>query len=89
QVDLTNVELADGVSITYSVMVDASVDAETTIGPYAYIRPGTQIGRNAKVGDFVELKNAKIGDGTKVPHLSYVGDAEIGDGVNIGCGTIT
>ncbi|MGG1657893.1 bifunctional UDP-N-acetylglucosamine diphosphorylase/glucosamine-1-phosphate N-acetyltransferase GlmU [Brevibacillus sp. NRS-1366] len=89
QADLTNVEVADGVSITYAVLVDASVDAESTVGPYAYVRPGTQIGRKAKVGDFVELKNAKIGDGTKVPHLSYVGDAEIGDGVNIGCGTIT
>ncbi|TKI58022.1 bifunctional UDP-N-acetylglucosamine diphosphorylase/glucosamine-1-phosphate N-acetyltransferase GlmU [Brevibacillus antibioticus] len=89
QADLTNVEVASGVTISYSVMVDSSVKSDSSVGPFAYVRPGTQIGSNAKIGDFVELKNAKIGDGTKVPHLSYVGDAEIGDGVNIGCGTIT
>ncbi|MFG0213525.1 bifunctional UDP-N-acetylglucosamine diphosphorylase/glucosamine-1-phosphate N-acetyltransferase GlmU [Brevibacillus porteri] len=89
QADLTNVEVASGVTISYSVMVDSSVKSDSSVGPFAYVRPGTQIGSNAKIGDFVELKNAKIGDGTKVPHLSYLGDAEIGDGVNIGCGTIT
>lgn len=89
QADLTDVEVADGVSITYAVLAEARVDRESTVGPFAYIRPGTEIGPKVKVGDFVELKNAKIGEGTKVPHLSYVGDAEIGSGVNIGCGTIT
>lgn len=89
QADLTNVEVADGVSLTYTVMVDARVEHDSTIGPFAYVRPGSVIGPKAKIGDFVELKNAKIGEGSKVPHLSYVGDAEIGDGVNIGCGTIT
>ncbi|WP_064202232.1 bifunctional UDP-N-acetylglucosamine diphosphorylase/glucosamine-1-phosphate N-acetyltransferase GlmU [Brevibacillus brevis] len=89
QADLTNVEVASGVTISYSVMVDSRVESDSSVGPFAYVRPGSQIGSNAKIGDFVELKNAKIGDGTKVPHLSYVGDAEIGDGVNIGCGTIT
>lgn len=89
QADLTNVEVADGVSITYAVMVDARIETKSTVGPFAYVRPGTHIGPHVKIGDFVELKNAKIGEGTKIPHLSYVGDAEIGEGVNIGCGTIT
>ena len=59
-----------------------------TVGPFAYLRPGTQLGTGGKIGTFVETKNAQIGDGAKVPHLSYVGDAEIGEGTNIGAGTI-
>ncbi|RYC10396.1 bifunctional UDP-N-acetylglucosamine diphosphorylase/glucosamine-1-phosphate N-acetyltransferase GlmU [Nocardioides zhouii] len=59
-----------------------------TVGPFAYLRPGTQLGVGGKIGTFVETKNAQIGDGAKVPHLSYVGDAEIGEGTNIGAGTI-
>lgn len=89
QADLTDVQVEDNVSITYAVMVEASVAAQATVGPYAYVRPGSEIGLGVKIGDFVELKNAKIGEGSKIPHLSYVGDAEIGAGVNIGCGTIT
>ena len=58
------------------------------MGPFAYLRPGTTLGEHGKIGAFVETKNAQIGDGAKVPHLSYVGDAEIGDGTNIGAGTI-
>ncbi|MDH4619122.1 bifunctional UDP-N-acetylglucosamine diphosphorylase/glucosamine-1-phosphate N-acetyltransferase GlmU [Brevibacillus sp. AY1] len=89
QADLTDVKVEDNVSITYAVMVEASVAAQATVGPYAYVRPGSEIGPGVKIGDFVELKNAKIGEGSKIPHLSYVGDAELGAGVNIGCGTIT
>ncbi|MGC5326796.1 bifunctional UDP-N-acetylglucosamine diphosphorylase/glucosamine-1-phosphate N-acetyltransferase GlmU [Brevibacillus sp. SYSU BS000544] len=89
QTDLSNVVVKDDVSITYSVLVESIVEEKATVGPYAYVRPGSHIGPQVKVGDFVELKNAKLGKGTKVPHLSYVGDAEIGEGVNIGCGTIT
>ena len=59
------------------------------IGPNAYIREGCQIADNVKIGSFVEVKKAVIGKGTKVPHLSYMGDCEIGEGTNIGCGTIT
>ena len=59
-----------------------------TVGPFAYLRPGTILGARGKIGTFVETKNARIGDGAKVPHLSYVGDAEIGEGANIGAGTI-
>lgn len=89
QADLTDVQLEDEVSIAHSVLVDAVVEANVTIGPFAYVRPGTHIGEGVKVGDFVELKNAKIGKGTKVPHLTYIGDAEIGAGVNVSCGVIT
>ncbi|AYK06162.1 MULTISPECIES: bifunctional UDP-N-acetylglucosamine diphosphorylase/glucosamine-1-phosphate N-acetyltransferase GlmU [Brevibacillus] len=89
QTELTNMQVADGVSISYSVLVDSQVDEQATVGPFAYVRPQTHIGSNVKIGDFVELKNAKIGAGSKVPHLSYLGDAEIGQGVNVGCGTIS
>lgn len=66
----------------------AVIGVEANVGPFSYLRPGTEIGVGGKVGGFVETKNAKIGDGAKVPHLSYVGDAEIGEGTNIGAGTI-
>jgi len=89
QADLTNVKVADGVQISYSVLMDSQVDSQVSVGPFAYVRPGSQIGAGVKVGDFVELKNAKIGQGTKIPHLSYVGDAEIGENVNFSCGAIT
>jgi bifunctional UDP-N-acetylglucosamine pyrophosphorylase/glucosamine-1-phosphate N-acetyltransferase len=66
----------------------AVIGAGASVGPFAYLRPGTLLGADGKIGTFVETKNATIGDGAKVPHLSYVGDAEIGDGTNIGAGTI-
>ncbi|PKH37455.1 bifunctional UDP-N-acetylglucosamine pyrophosphorylase / Glucosamine-1-phosphate N-acetyltransferase [Nocardioides alpinus] len=66
----------------------AVIGDRATVGPFAYLRPGTQLGVGGKIGTFVETKNAQIGDGAKVPHLSYVGDAEIGEGANIGAGTI-
>jgi bifunctional UDP-N-acetylglucosamine pyrophosphorylase/glucosamine-1-phosphate N-acetyltransferase len=66
----------------------AVIGDRATVGPFAYLRPGTQLGADGKIGTFVETKNAQIGDGAKVPHLSYVGDAEIGEGTNIGAGTI-
>lgn len=66
----------------------AVIGGGATVGPYSYLRPGTRLGAAGKIGAFVETKNAVIGDGAKVPHLSYVGDAEIGDGTNIGAGTI-
>ena len=66
----------------------AVIGEGASVGPYAYLRPGTKLGTDGKIGTFVETKNAEIGDGAKVPHLSYVGDAEIGEGTNIGAGTI-
>jgi bifunctional UDP-N-acetylglucosamine pyrophosphorylase/glucosamine-1-phosphate N-acetyltransferase len=71
------------------VAVDADVGAGALVGPFCYLRPGTALADGAKAGTFVELKNAKIGEGTKVPHLSYIGDAEIGAGTNVGAGSIT
>jgi bifunctional UDP-N-acetylglucosamine pyrophosphorylase/glucosamine-1-phosphate N-acetyltransferase len=68
---------------------DAVIGAGATVGPFSYLRPGTELGVKGKIGTFVETKNAVIGDGAKVPHLSYIGDAEIGEGSNIGAGTIT
>lgn len=81
--------MGDCCTVQYSLATECKVGNSTSIGPYAYIRPGSQIGNNCKIGDFVEVKNSKIEDGAKVPHLSYVGDADIGAGVNMGCGSIT
>jgi bifunctional UDP-N-acetylglucosamine pyrophosphorylase/glucosamine-1-phosphate N-acetyltransferase len=66
----------------------AVIDAGASIGPFTYLRPGSRIGERARAGAFVEMKNADIGAGAKVPHLSYVGDAEVGEGSNIGAATI-
>ena len=87
--DLSNTVIEDGVSIQYTVVNDSVIRKEANVGPFAYIRPGSDVGERVRVGDFVELKNARLGNGSKVSHLSYLGDAEIGDDVNIGCGTIT
>ena len=73
----------------HAVVVDAEVGADALVGPFCYLRPGTVLGPRSKAGTFVELKKATIGEGTKVPHLSYIGDAEIGEGSNIGAGSIT
>jgi bifunctional UDP-N-acetylglucosamine pyrophosphorylase / glucosamine-1-phosphate N-acetyltransferase len=73
----------------HAVAVDADVGERALVGPFCYLRPGTALESGAKAGTFVELKNAKIGEGTKVPHLSYIGDAEIGAGTNVGAGSIT
>jgi bifunctional UDP-N-acetylglucosamine pyrophosphorylase/glucosamine-1-phosphate N-acetyltransferase len=71
------------------VVIENSVVQDLAkVGPFAYLRAGTDLGEGGKIGAFVETKNAKIGTGSKVPHLSYVGDAEIGEGSNIGAGTI-
>lgn len=78
-----------GASITSSQVYESHVGSQTTVGPFAYIRPGCDIGEKVKVGDFVELKKAKIGNGTKISHLAYLGDVEIGQRSNIGCGAIT
>jgi bifunctional UDP-N-acetylglucosamine pyrophosphorylase/glucosamine-1-phosphate N-acetyltransferase len=73
----------------YCVLSDAVVEAEAQLGPFCHLRPQSHIGAGAKIGNFVELKKAKIGRGAKVPHLSYVGDATVGDSANIGAGAIT
>jgi bifunctional UDP-N-acetylglucosamine pyrophosphorylase/glucosamine-1-phosphate N-acetyltransferase len=73
----------------HAVAVDAQVGPGVTVGPFAYLRPGTRLAAESKVGTFVEVKNASIGERSKVPHLSYIGDAEIGEDTNIGAGAIT
>lgn len=86
---ITSCQLGEGVIFHHSVAENSLIGEATRVGPFAYIRPGSDIGCGVKVGDFVEIKNARIGDGTKVPHLSYVGDAKVGENTNIGCGVIT
>ena len=73
----------------HAVAVDAAVGPGSLVGPFCYLRPGTELAAGAKAGTFVEIKNSRIGEGTKVPHLSYIGDADVGDGTNIGAGGIT
>jgi len=86
---LTDTHVGEGARVTNATTEGAEIGPEATVGPYTYLRPGTKLARGAKAGGFVEMKNAEIGEGSKVPHLSYVGDATIGEGCNIGAGTIT
>jgi len=87
---IRNTEIGDGVTILPGCVVDDSrVQNKATLGPYSRLRPGSDIGEGAKVGNFVETKKIKLGKGSKANHLTYLGDAEIGEGVNIGAGTIT
>lgn len=82
--------IATGAEIhPHTVAVDARIGPGALVGPFCYLRPGTELQHDAKAGTFVEIKNSRIGAGTKVPHLSYMGDAEIGDGTNVGAGGIT
>jgi bifunctional UDP-N-acetylglucosamine pyrophosphorylase/glucosamine-1-phosphate N-acetyltransferase len=81
--------LADEVSVVHSYLTGADVGTGVSVGPFAYLRPGAVLRPGSKVGTFVEIKNSDIGAGTKVPHLSYIGDTDIGEGSNIGAGTIT
>ncbi len=75
--------------ISHTVARGVKVGEDCSIGPFAYLRPGTELADHVKVGDFVEIKNTQVGHGTKIPHLSYIGDSQVGSGVNIGAGTIT
>ncbi len=85
---LADVEVGEGATVTRAQASLSIIGPGATVGPYAYLRPGTQLGSRGKIGTFVETKNSRIGAGGKVPHQSYVGDAEIGDGANIGAGVI-
>ncbi|HEX6486139.1 MAG TPA: bifunctional UDP-N-acetylglucosamine diphosphorylase/glucosamine-1-phosphate N-acetyltransferase GlmU, partial [Nocardioidaceae bacterium] len=85
---LTDVTVGEGATVVRSHGSGADIGPGATVGPFSYLRPGTVLGSKGKIGTFVETKNAEIGDGAKVPHLSYVGDAQIGEGTNIGAGTI-
>ncbi|HLN78582.1 MAG TPA: bifunctional UDP-N-acetylglucosamine diphosphorylase/glucosamine-1-phosphate N-acetyltransferase GlmU [Nocardioidaceae bacterium] len=85
---LTDVTVGEGATVVRTHGSGAVVGPGASVGPFSYLRPGTVLGAKGKIGTFVETKNAQIGEGAKVPHLSYVGDAEIGEGTNIGAGTI-
>ncbi len=87
QIDNSNI--ADNVNILSSVIIDSDIDEGTSVGPFAYLRPNSKIGKNVRVGDFVEIKNSNVDDGTKISHLTYVGDSDVGKRVNFGCGTVT
>ncbi|QUI20832.1 bifunctional UDP-N-acetylglucosamine diphosphorylase/glucosamine-1-phosphate N-acetyltransferase GlmU [Vallitalea pronyensis] len=80
--------IGEYVNVDGSTILDSQIGNYTTVGPFAYIRPGSIIGHHAKIGDFVEIKNATMGDYTKASHLTYVGDADVGNHVNFGCGSV-
>ncbi len=85
---LTDTVVGAGARVAFTVADGARIGPEATVGPYAYLRPGTSLARGAKAGTYVEMKNASIGEGSKVPHLSYVGDATIGEHTNIGAASV-
>ena len=82
-------KIGAGCTIRHSYLVECTIEDGATVGPFAYLRPGAVLRAGAKVGTFVEVKNSDIGPGAKVPHLSYVGDAEVGERSNLGAGSIT
>lgn len=86
---LTDCTVGHRVTINASQCVESTLADGANVGPFAYIRPGCVIGEDVKVGDFVEVKNATLGKGTKLPHLIYVGDSDVGENCNFGCGSIT
>lgn len=86
---LIDTELGTNASVPHSYLVDCVVGDNANVGPFAYLRPGAQLEQGAKAGTFVEIKNSRIGAGAKVPHLAYVGDADVGAGSNLGAGSIT
>jgi bifunctional UDP-N-acetylglucosamine pyrophosphorylase/glucosamine-1-phosphate N-acetyltransferase len=81
--------IGEGCTVRHSYLVDCLLEDGTSVGPFGYLRPGTILRRGARIGTFVEVKNSEIGAGAKVPHLSYIGDADVGEETNLGAGTIT
>jgi bifunctional UDP-N-acetylglucosamine pyrophosphorylase / glucosamine-1-phosphate N-acetyltransferase len=86
---LVDTRLGSDVTVPHSYLSECDVLDGCLVGPFAYVRPGTRLREGAKAGAFVEIKNSDVGEGTKVPHLSYIGDTEIGPGSNIGAGNLT
>ena len=80
--------IGDETTVESSVLLQCSVGSHTTVGPFAYLRPKAAVGNGCRIGDFVEIKNSNIGDGTKVSHLTYVGDGDLGKHINLGCGVV-
>ena len=88
-VRFNDMKVGNKVKVQFSYCHEAEILDGVTMGPYVHIRPGTTIGNNVKIGNFVEVKNSNVGEGSKLPHLQYIGDSDVGSGVNIGCGTVT
>ena len=86
--EIVNSKIGDNVTIKHSVITDSTIGKGTNVGPFAYVRPNCVVGENVKIGDFVEIKNSNIDDGTKLAHITYVGDADVGKNINFGCGTV-
>jgi bifunctional UDP-N-acetylglucosamine pyrophosphorylase/glucosamine-1-phosphate N-acetyltransferase len=86
---ITDCTLGGGVTVRHSFLVGAIVENGASVGPFAYLRPGAHIGERARIGTFVEVKNSEVGANAKVPHLSYLGDADVGEGANVAAGNIT
>ena len=80
--------IGNGTSIQSSVILESRVGDETSVGPFAYLRPNSEVGNHCKVGDFVEIKNSRLDDGAKAAHLTYVGDSDVGKKVILGCGVV-
>ena len=85
---LEKAQIGAGTTVNNSQVYESTVGENVTVGPFAYIRPQCVVGNGCRIGDFVELKKSTIGDGTKVSHLTYIGDATVGERVNFGCGTV-
>ena len=86
---VVDTSVAEGAVVQFSVVSSSRIGARAQVGPYAHVRPGTRLGPDTKVGAFVEIKASEVGEGGKVPHLTYVGDAKVGRRANIGAGTVT
>lgn len=86
---LENAVVGEGSTVNASQIYDSTIGQRTNVGPFAYVRPNCTVGDDIKVGDFVELKNSTVGNGTKISHLTYVGDTDLGQRINLGCGTVT
>lgn len=86
---ILNSRIANDVQIVQSIVIDSQLDANCSVGPFAHLRPGNVIGPHAHIGGFVEVKNSNVGERSKIPHLSYVGDSDVGTDVNMGAGSIT
>ncbi len=86
--DISDTEIGNCVKVKHSTIMESKIDDKSVVGPYAYLRPKSIVGKDVKIGDFVEVKNSTIGDGTKISHLTYVGDAKVGKNVNLGCGVV-
>lgn len=80
--------LSDEVKVLSSVVLESRIGSGTNVGPFAYLRPNSVVGRDCKIGDFVEVKNSTLGDGTKASHLTYIGDSDLGNDINLGCGVV-